>query len=548
MGSRGKKMLELLTMHVPAATRVDKPEANDSGSDTDPYASDSGTDNYLPKTTNTSSSETEKEYGNRKDDTPAATEQEAVNYNREVSKQPKSARKRKCNIKEWKRNKAKRLRNSGKSYINTSKKAVPARRTKEACRDICHLRCKANFSEQYRQKNFSEYWELADVKRQRDFVARFIEFKPKRQNRLRLKNRQEEKQYNCNNLQIHEQIELSTRGKMSYFYYFSTEDRNKVKVCQTLFLNTLSISHQIVKTIAQKTVTSNTVARDNRGQIQNISGVSDDKKESIRRHIPSFDTVETEEKHCVAIYDLQQVLQCPKIEVGQAYYKSKLSVYNLTIYDAGQKQGYCYMWHEYIASRGSYEIGSCVLSFIKQKTDEGYKELIFYSDNCPRQNRNKYIFCMYLFAAMNYNITITRNFMEVGHTQNEGDSMHSTIERCAKHVSIYVPSQWYVIARTAYLVANSTKNTGKDRLRVNVKWCKIRSIRVDSQKLNVMQAKYEFVSDYFDIDVTESSHRRLTSLIGYNLKQLRNSLIPISEQKHKSILDYCKNNAVTKEY
>ncbi|KAF2888113.1 hypothetical protein ILUMI_18060 [Ignelater luminosus] len=51
---------------------------------------------------------------------------------------------------------------------------------------------------------------------------------------------------------------------MSYFYYCNTKDGNKVKVCQTFFLNTPSFSHQIVKTVAQKTVTSNTVARGNR--------------------------------------------------------------------------------------------------------------------------------------------------------------------------------------------------------------------------------------------------------------------------------------------
>ncbi|KAF2886755.1 hypothetical protein ILUMI_19421 [Ignelater luminosus] len=191
-------------------------------------------------------------------------------------------------------------------------------------------------------------------------------------------------------------------------------------------------------------------------------------KETVRKMKENDkERASAEEKYCVAIYDLQQVLQCPKIEVGQAYYKSKLSVYNLTIYDAGQKQGYCYMWHKCIAFRVSSEIKSCVLSFIEQKADRSYKELILYSDN-----------------SMNYNIRITHNFMEVGHTQNEGDSMHSTIKRCDKHVSIYVPSQWYVVARTACkkkpyhvkemnqndfydlkdLVANTTKHMGKDRL------------------------------------------------------------------------------------
>ena len=47
-----------------------------------------------------------------------------------------------------------------------------------------------------------------------------------------------------------------------------------------------------------------------------------------------------------ATCDLQKVLPVPKAEISQMYYRRKLAVYNFTIYDMGEKQGYCYMWHE----------------------------------------------------------------------------------------------------------------------------------------------------------------------------------------------------------
>ncbi|KAF2887339.1 hypothetical protein ILUMI_18834, partial [Ignelater luminosus] len=52
---------------------------------------------------------------------------------------------------------------------------------------------------------------------------------------------------------------------------------------------------------------------------------------------------------CSAVFDLQQVLITPKIEVGEAYYKKKLSTYNFTIYDLGKEECSCYMWNETVA-------------------------------------------------------------------------------------------------------------------------------------------------------------------------------------------------------
>ena len=40
-------------------------------------------------------------------------------------------------------------------------------------------------------------------------------------------------------------------------------------------------------------------------------------------------------------------------------------------------------------------------------------------------------------------------FFLSGHSQNEGDSMHSVIERSSRHVSVYTPTQWAQTMRTA---------------------------------------------------------------------------------------------------
>jgi hypothetical protein len=57
---------------------------------------------------------------------------------------------------------------------------------------------------------------------------------------------------------------------------------------------------------------------------------------------------------------------------------------------------------------------------------------------------------MYAHAVATLNIScISHYYLERGHTENEGDSMHSTIERAAKRANIYTPMQWYTMVAAA---------------------------------------------------------------------------------------------------
>lgn len=61
---------------------------------------------------------------------------------------------------------------------------------------------------------------------------------------------------------------ILSRRKLSYFYHLS-QLHGKLKVCQTYFLNTLSISHQVVKTCVKKRDKSGkTIIKDQRGKAQ----------------------------------------------------------------------------------------------------------------------------------------------------------------------------------------------------------------------------------------------------------------------------------------
>lgn len=143
----------------------------------------------------------------------------------------------------------------------------------------------------------------------------------------------------------------------------------------------------------------------------------------------------------MAVFDLEKVLTTPQGEACSYYYKRKFAVYNFTVYDIGNKQGYCYMWDESEGKTGSNEIGTCLLKFIKSMNEKGYKEFSFYSDNCGGQNRNRFIYSMWEYASFTLKVKISHIFLEWGHTQNEGDSVHSCVEHSKKGKTIYVPAQ-----------------------------------------------------------------------------------------------------------
>jgi len=137
-----------------------------------------------------------------------------------------------------------------------------------------------------------------------------------------------------------------------------------------------------------------------------------------------------------ACFDLQAILITPDGEISNFYYKRRLATYNLTFYNMKNGDGACYVWNETIAKRGANEIGSCLLNFLQNYfngTTESPSNVIFYSDNCAGQNKNKFITSLYIYAVLTMNIqSIRHKFLIVGHTQNEGDCMHYVIEKQKK--------------------------------------------------------------------------------------------------------------------
>ena len=95
---------------------------------------------------------------------------------------------------------------------------------------------------------------------------------------------------------------------------------------------------------------------------------------------------ENDSVHVVSV-DLQQTLQTPKLTCSSAFYVRKLWTYNVGIYGCGKDVGHMFLWDESIAARGSDEIGSCIVKYLRVNTTAA-KKLVVFSDNCGGQNKN----------------------------------------------------------------------------------------------------------------------------------------------------------------
>ena len=144
----------------------------------------------------------------------------------------------------------------------------------------------------------------------------------------------------------------------------------------------------------------------------------------------------------------------PHTNASAAYYKRKFTAYNFTIFDLTASQGHCYGWDESIGNKGCNEMSSYVLMYLRQAAAEGKKTVIFWSDNCGSQNKNRFLFAMYLVASAQLGITILHRHLVKGHTQNEADSMHARIESACKNENLFVPEDWYKVIETAKLTGN----------------------------------------------------------------------------------------------
>jgi len=272
--------------------------------------------------------------------------------------------------------------------------------------------------------------------------------------------------------------------------------------------------------------------------------------------------------YVAACFDLQRVLSCPHGEVSSYYYHRKLSLYNLSAYSLGTGDAYCYLWTEADARRGANEVGSCLLRFIRKQVKRGAKVFHFFSDNCGGRNRNRIIASMWWYAIKKFpSITrITHTFLEVGHTQNENDSVHSCIERASRHVAIFTPDQWsgvissarhhnpykvYHMEREDFLdfkmLSTGVRNFAVTEEGQQLKWGELRSMEFRTDQRNTMYIKHLHQEEF---QTVELMRRQRTAKIAppLKLKQIRTDRPLLSAAKYRDLQKLCKKKLIPRRH
>ncbi|KAK3922225.1 Lysosomal acid lipase/cholesteryl ester hydrolase [Frankliniella fusca] len=480
----------------------------------------------------------------------------------------------------WAQEKAKVAFNAGVAHV-TPKGAVKLKRKMRAG---CHLRCrkcKERVSQEERELIFTNFWKLASVHRKRDYITRAVTTKkpqscsttPARARKsvrcytltikrgiqdcwveTALKKRGDtglspDKRGKHGNRphRISEDILASVRRHINLFprvpsHY--TREKSKREYLEP-HIKSVERMHRIYVIWAkrqniEKIATLSTYRKvfnqefnlgffmpkktnvkraERRKMVKDYATHLKNKK--LVRQLKKQDKASADELKCVACFDLQKVLPCPRSETSVFFYCNKLSLYNFTVFDLRLMEGHCYLWTEVDALKGSNEIGSNLYNFISGKVEEGVKEFVFWSDSPTGQNRNRMIFCMHMLAAARLKVKITHRVLESGHSYSEADSMHARIELEAQMKEILTPDEWiklikeakqdgkpYIINRLEnenvsdlhYLVdrQNWEKNTNKEK----VQWSKVREVVTDWKSPSTVFYRYNFTDQLKTVKVT----------------------------------------------
>ncbi|XP_047144327.1 uncharacterized protein LOC124817910 [Hydra vulgaris] len=187
-------------------------------------------------------------------------------------------------------------------------------------------------------------------------------------------------------------------------------------------------------------------------EYRNIVNASNKQTDSYNKHIKSRNDTKTERendrqnvdsKTAIVCIDLENVLNLPRANVGNFYYKRKLSNYNLTGHCSLNRKGYCILWHEAMTGRGGNDLASAVTCLLlKIMADLDINKFILWFDSCVPQNRNSFIsaaLCEFIIRYPQIKV-IEQKFCEPGHSSiQEWDNIHSQIEKSLSAAEIFSP-------------------------------------------------------------------------------------------------------------
>ena len=186
---------------------------------------------------------------------------------------PSQARKKSRNPQNWKCNKVKHLRNSGKEYVSRKNKQIVAAPTiGEDCR--CRLRCYRNVGDANIAIIFRDYWATGDWNTQTCYIQNQTEINKCKRRRVAGDENQDYKK-------------TCTRK----FYVKIPTKIEKIRVCKKAFARIHGISNGRIDWAQNNKTASDVPIKDRRGRYGHHNQVSQIKIRLVMKHIESFPTM-----------------------------------------------------------------------------------------------------------------------------------------------------------------------------------------------------------------------------------------------------------------
>ncbi|XP_047998592.1 uncharacterized protein LOC125235971 [Leguminivora glycinivorella] len=199
--------------------------------------------------------------------TPSRSKPRKKTYKTDESK------KRKVHKENWQSTQRKKNKNEGKSFTTAKGKLVDEKTIKDPCTLKCRMKCFEKFSKEQRLKIFKKFWSIGDRTLQWKYVLKYTEKVKKARHTIK---------------------ETKHNRQFTYSYYLPSEEKKTVKVCKTMFLNTISSGERIVSTAWKKDRGYDIIEPDNRGKHHHKKTVIDEEMiRSVCDHVNSFPLVES---------------------------------------------------------------------------------------------------------------------------------------------------------------------------------------------------------------------------------------------------------------
>ncbi|KAK5648067.1 hypothetical protein RI129_002959 [Pyrocoelia pectoralis] len=364
---------------------------------------------------------------------------------------PTRTKKRVKHVSEWANAKRKLLRTQGKEYVSNGK--IHQAKTLKVYNHVCRYKCNENIPETKRRELFKEFYKLSSYDHQTAFLSSCVK-------KMEIKRK---------------------KGIIHNKNYSTCITLLNTRVCKEFFLKTFDISNKRFTFVCKKTNHLGMAQPDKRGKGKNHRKMNEENRTFVITHIKMFPRYKSHysrksnsetkylssnlnikkikvqlaihqskaerainaKKHdivansnnpdtVVVCFDLQQTLPTPLLTTSKVFYLRQLWTYNFCVYNLVTGKAHMYVWSEDVASRGSQEIGSCLLDFIKSLPAH-VKKLIAYSDSCGGQNKNKNICKLFMFLVKSTPLEeIHHKFLEPGHTYMECDRAFGLIEKRKK--------------------------------------------------------------------------------------------------------------------